>query len=83
MRLWVPGNVGLCSLSARKMPKPRLPQKARTAWGYTLESDACSMQSGKTKVSAYVADVLDREHTVARARGSVLAGATEVDTESY
>lgn len=65
------------------MPKPRLPQKARTAWGYTLESDACSMQSRKTKVSAHVADVLDREQAVARAHGPVLAGAAEVDTESH
>lgn len=83
LRLWVPGNVGLCSLSTRKMPKPCLPQKARTAWGYTLESDACSMQSGKTKVSAHAADVLDREQAVARACDPVLAGAAVVDTESY
>lgn len=46
----------------QKDAKPRLPQKARTAREYTLESDAaCSIQSGKTKVSVHTADVLDRE----------------------
>lgn len=76
--------MGLCSVITRKMPKPRLPQKARTAREYMLELDAaCGIQSGKTKVSVHAADVLDREQAVARAGGPVLAGAAEVDTVSY